>query len=60
MSEELTDIEEIVKAILMRNQELSSHNLAFEKEITVLCDRLVCYEQPEKDIQNSSLFFVKA
>lgn len=50
MSEELTDIEEIVKAILMRNQELSSHNLAFEKEITVLCDRLVCYEQPEKDI----------
>lgn len=55
MSEKVTDIEEVIRTILLRNQELSDHNSALEVENADLRNRLTRYEQPEKDSHNSSI-----
>ena len=55
MKETITDIEEVVKEVLFRNEELNRRVSALEAENAELRERLSRYEQPAKDSHNSSI-----
>jgi len=55
MKEVVIDIEEVVKAVLFRNKELSNRIAALEAENADLRERLSRFEKPEKDSHNSHI-----
>ena len=62
MKETVNGIDEVIKAVLIRNVELSNHVSCLEMEIASLKDenaklreQLSCLEVPEKDSHNSSI-----